>query len=74
MTTIINSPPAQAPTPSDGGNGVTGIIIGVILIAIVGFLFIVYGLPAMRGNQNMNTGNDGPTINVPDKVQIEVKK
>lgn len=74
MTTIINSPPTQATAPSESGSGFAGIVIGVVLIAIVGFLFFIYGLPAMRGNQNMNTGDGGPTINVPDKVQIEVKK
>lgn len=74
MTTIINSPPAPQAAPSDGGSGFAGIIIGVVLVAIVGFLFFVYGLPALRGNQNTDTGNNGPTINVPDKIQVEIKK
>ncbi len=74
MTTIINSPPTQAAAPSESGSGFAGIVIGVVLIGIVGFLFFIYGLPAMSGNQNMNSGDNGPTINVPDKVQIEVKK
>lgn len=74
MTTIINSPPTQAPTPAEGGSGLTSILIGVVIVAIIGFLFFVYGLPAMRNAGNANTGNNGPTINVPDKVQVEIKK
>lgn len=74
MTTIINSPPAQATAPAEGGSGFAGILIGVVLVAVIGFLFFVYGLPAMRNASNANTGNSGPTINVPDKVQVEIKK
>lgn len=75
MTTIINSPPTQATAPLESGSGFAGIVIGVVLIGIVGFLFFIYGLPAMSGDQNMNAGDGGgSTINVPDKVQIEVKK
>jgi hypothetical protein len=74
MTTIINSPPTQAPAPAEGGSGFAGILIGVVLVVIIGFLFFVYGLPAMRNTGNANTGSGGPTINVPDKVQVEIKK
>lgn len=74
MTTIINSPPTQASAPADNGSGLAGILVGVVIVAIIGFLFFIYGLPAMRNVNNANTGNGGPTINVPDKVQVEIKK
>ena len=74
MATIINNPPAQSPAPSDGGGSATGIIVGIVLVIIVGFLFFVYGLPAMRGNQDMNNNNTGPTINIPDKIDVNIKK
>ncbi len=70
MATIINTPPAA---PSDGGSGAMGMIVGLVLVLVVGLLFFVYGLPAMRGTQNANNDNS-PTINVPDKIQVEVKK
>ena len=73
MATIINTPSA-APAPSDGGSGMMGILVGIVLVVVVVFLFFAYGLPVMRGTQNTNTGNGGPTINVPDKIQVEVKK
>lgn len=76
MTTIINSPPTPAPVQSDGGSGLAGILIVVVIVAVIGFLFFVYGLPAMRGSQDTNTGgtSSGPTINVPDKVQVDINK
>lgn len=74
MTTIINTP-APAPAPSDGGSGLAGILIGVAVVVIIGFLFFAYGLPAMRGSQDTNSGdNSGPTINVPDTVDVNIKK
>lgn len=63
MATIINN-------PGDGGNssGGVGLIIGVIVIIAVIALFLLYGLPAMRKN------NNDTNINVPDKIQIDVNK
>ncbi|MDP3957531.1 MAG: hypothetical protein Q8Q10_03465 [bacterium] len=77
MATIINNPPAnnQAPAPSDGGSGM-GMIMGILLVVVVVFLFIVYGWPALRGNQNADSGDTGTTINipVPDKIDVNIKK
>lgn len=77
MATIINNPPSsQSPAPSDGGSGMMGILVGVILVVVVIFLFVAYGLPVMRGNQNTNSGDAGPTINipVPDKIDVNIEK
>lgn len=78
MATIINNPPptTQAPAPSDEGSGVMGVLVGVILVIIVIFFFVRFGLPAMRGAQNTNGGNTGTTVNipVPDKIDVNIKK
>lgn len=62
MATIINNP------DSGGGNdgGGTGMIVGIIVLVLIVILFLVYGLPAIRGN------NKGTTVNVPDKVDVNV--
>lgn len=73
MTTIINTPPTQAATPSDGGSGLVGIITGIIVLVVIGFLFFAYGLPAMR-NAQRTSNPSGPTINVPDTIDVNVKK
>lgn len=43
MTTIVNNPPA----PKESGGGM-GWIIGLIVLLIVGYLFFIYGIPALR--------------------------
>lgn len=73
MTTIINTP-APPPAQSESSSGLAGILIGIAIVALIGFLFFVYGLPAMRGSQNTNDTNSGPTINIPDKVDVNIKK
>lgn len=77
MATIINNPPSnQSPAPSDGGSGMMGILVGVVLVVVVIFLFVAYGLPAMRGNQNTNSDDAGTTVNipVPEKIDVNIKK
>lgn len=74
MATIINNPPTQAPAPSDGGGGLAGILVGIIILVVVGFLFFAYGLPALRGIQNTSDSNSGPTINVPDTIDVNIKQ
>ncbi len=88
MATIINNPPnnqqAPAAVPAEG-SGIAGMIVGIAVIAILLFLFMMYGLPAMRGNQAppsntqenrvMEEDRDSnPTINVPDKIEVDVNK
>lgn len=52
MTTVINNP-----NGSDGGS--SGVIVGVLVALVIVGLFVVYGLPALR-NQN----NGGAEIKV----------
>lgn len=62
MTTIVNTP-AQ----SDNSGGGMGMIIGLIVLLVVAYLFIMYGLPVIR-----QIGS--PQINVPNKIDINVKQ
>lgn len=62
MTTIVNSP---APTQESGNN--IGLIVGLIVVLALGYLFIMYGLPALG---QMKFG--GAQINVPSKIDVNV--
>lgn len=62
MATVINNP---NPGTSDSGGGM-GFLAGIVLLVVVVFLFIIYGLPALRQSA-------GPQINVPDKVDVNVQ-
>jgi hypothetical protein len=60
MTTVVNSP-----SPS-GDNG-SGLLIGILVLVFFGFLFVYYGLPAIRG---MGT----PQVNIPSKIDVNVNQ
>lgn len=49
-------------------------LVGIVLaVVVIAFLFMMYGLPALRNTQNMDDGNeDSTTINVPDKIDVNV--
>lgn len=64
MTTVINTPQPA----SDQSSGM-GMIIGLAVLIIFGFLFFVYGIPALR---NMRVGT--PQINVPSSIDVNVKQ
>lgn len=66
MTTIVNNP-APAPKAESGGN--MGMIIGLIVLLVFGYLFFVYGMPALR---QMQLGS--PQINIPSKIDVNVKQ
>lgn len=63
MTTIVNNPPAKE---SDGG---MGWIIGLIVFLVVAYLFIMYGLPALK---NVQVGT--PQINVPSQIDVNINQ
>lgn len=60
MATIVNNPP-----PSNNSSGPMGIIIALIVLLVLAYLGIMYGLPALRQMQ-------GPQINVPSKIDVNV--
>jgi len=64
MTTIVNNP-----APSDNSSGPIGLIVVLILVLVVGYIGIVYGLPAVR---QMQVGT--PQINVPSQIDVNVKQ
>jgi len=74
MTTVVNNPSGG----ESGGNGM-GFFMGLVLFIVVLFIFIAYGLPALRGTSNNNIqlpGNGGgvevPNINVPDQIDLNI--
>lgn len=61
MTTVVNNPPSN-----DSGSGM-GMMIGFVMLVALGYLFFVYGLPALRQTQV-------PQINIPDKIDVTVEQ
>ena len=64
MTTIINTP-----QPANDQSSGMGVIVGFVVLIVLGLLFFVYGLPAIR---QMSVGT--PQINVPDKIDVNVNQ
>jgi len=63
MATIVNNPPA-----SDNSGGPMGMIIVLVVLLVLGYLAYMYGLPAVRQMQG------GTQINVPSKIDVNVKQ
>ena len=55
MTTVINSPRSDS-------EGIAGVVIGFIVVLLLVVLFVVYGLPMMRGSAPAE--NSGVNIDV----------
>lgn len=64
MTTIVNNPP-----PSNDSGGGMGMIIGLVVLLAIGYIFFVYGLPALR---QVQLGS--PQINVPSKIDVNINQ
>lgn len=64
MTTIVNNPP-----PSNDSGGGMGMIIGLVVLLVLGYIFFVYGLPALR---QVQLGS--PQINVPSKIDVNINQ
>lgn len=65
MTTIVNNPPPA----TDNSSGPVGIIIVLIVVAVLAYLGIMYGLPALK---QMQLG--GAQINVPSKIDVNINQ
>lgn len=61
MATIINNP------PTEGSGNNLGMLFGVIVILVLGYLFIFYGLPMLR-----QVGT--PQITVPSEIDVNVNQ
>lgn len=67
MTTIVNNP-----APSNDSGGGMGNIIGLIFLVVLlvaGYLFFIYGIPAIK---QIQLGS--PQINVPSKIDVNVNQ
>lgn len=62
MATIVNNPP-----PSKESGGSMGMIFGLIVLIVIAYLFVVYGLPTIR-----QIGS--PQINVPSKIDVNINQ
>jgi hypothetical protein len=63
MTTVINNPSPSTPD----NNSSLAPLLTLLTLGLLGFLFFVYGLPLLR------RASAPPQINVPDKVDIDIK-
>jgi hypothetical protein len=58
MPTVIHDRPAVVET----GSG-AGALVATVVLVVLGILFFLYALPAIRGNNDVQ-------INVPDNVEV----
>jgi len=63
MATIINNP------PSENSGGPMGLIFGLVILLVLGYLIYVYGIPAMQG---VRVGT--PQINIPSQIDVNVNQ
>lgn len=61
MTTIVNTP-----APSESSGNATGAIMAIVVLAVLAFLFLYFGLPAL------NRLSSPTNITVPESVDINV--
>ncbi|HLD60586.1 MAG TPA: hypothetical protein VJA27_00400 [Patescibacteria group bacterium] len=76
MTTIVNTP---AVTRDD--SSVLGTIVGIVILAIAAFFFVVYGVPYLRRAVNnyrapaQNTAAPNQIdVRVPERVDVNVNR
>jgi len=61
MATVINNP-----TTGESSDSGLGIIIGIVMVLVIGGLFIVYGLPAVRDSKTApQESNINVDVNLP---------
>jgi hypothetical protein len=64
MATIVNTPPPSG--PADNTSSALGTLVGLLTLLILGVLFFVYGLPALR------SATGSPAVNVPGKIDVNL--
>ena len=65
MTTIVNNP---APT-SNENSGPMGLIVGIIALIIFAYIFMTFGLPALRQMQGGTS-----QINIPSEIDVNINQ
>lgn len=65
MTTIVNNPQPE----TSGNSGIMSLIIGIIVIIVFAYIFMMFGLPAIR---QMQGGT--PQINIPSEVDVNINQ
>jgi uncharacterized membrane protein len=72
MVTVVNNPAAG--NGDAGGNGM-GFFMGILLLVVVVFLVVMYGLPSIRQGTGSGTGSTAtqPNIKVPDKIDVNIQ-
>lgn len=65
MTTIVNNPQPS----TNESSGIMSLIIGIIVIIVFAYIFMTFGVPAMR---RMQGGT--PQINVPSEVDVNINQ
>ncbi len=68
MATIVNNP---GPTGTADTNSSLGLIIGVILLLVMFFAFLYYGLPALRG---ASSAIGRPSVSLPSQIDVNVNR
>jgi hypothetical protein len=68
MATVINNP---TPVQGDGGSGnnMLGMIIGLLVVLLLGYLFFVYALPMFRQPAQVV-----PNVEVPSEIDVNVNR
>lgn len=51
-----------------GGNPINGLLVGIILVALIIFLFFVFGRGFFSGQNN----NSAPSVSIPDEVDVNI--
>ncbi len=72
MATIVNTSPASSAPAQSDTSGATGLVLGILLIAVLAVLFYAYGLPLMRAGMSSTSPN--VQMNVPDKINVDVNQ
>jgi hypothetical protein len=63
MSTIINTPPNM--TTDDSASSSVAVVAIVLILAVAGVLFVMYGLPAIQNNTTETPGTTNINVELP---------